>query len=111
MRCPICRADNDSGPQCRRCRADLSLLWTLEAQRQRTLTGAYEALAAGQGRRLLGFAIHADGLRRDENSWRLMVLGHLLCRDFAAAWGTYSARFRPGPASIPSESAGTSLHS
>ena len=27
MRCPVCRADNTEGPQCRRCRADLSPLF------------------------------------------------------------------------------------
>lgn len=34
MRCPVCRAENDRGPNCRRCRADLSLLFALEKQRR-----------------------------------------------------------------------------
>jgi hypothetical protein len=109
MRCPICRADNDQGPQCRRCRADLSLLWTLEAQRERALAAAYQALAAGQAGNLLGNSKHADALRRDEESARLVVLGHLLRRDFPAAWQTYSARFRRSEAPGPSEPTGASI--
>ena len=35
MICPVCRATNDQGPQCRRCKADLGLLFRLEAQRKR----------------------------------------------------------------------------
>jgi hypothetical protein len=109
MRCPICRADNDQGPQCRRCRADLSLLWTLEAQRRRALADAYGALAAGQPRRLLSLAVHAEALRRDEESAKLIVLGQLLGRDFATAWLTYLARFRRSGAANPTESTGDSL--
>jgi len=111
MRCPICRADNDQGPQCRRCRADLALLWTLEGQRGRALAAAYQALACGQPRELLGRAIHVDGLRRDEESSRLVVLAYLLCRDFAVAWQTYSARFRGSDAPGPSQSTTASNHS
>ena len=43
MHCPVCKADNSQGPQCRRCKADLSLLFALEEQRRRTLA---EALCA-----------------------------------------------------------------
>ena len=35
MNCPVCRATNDQGAQCRRCKADLGLLFRLEAQRKR----------------------------------------------------------------------------
>ena len=101
MQCPICRADNQSpgspsqeggGPQCRRCRADLSLLWSLEAQRRRALVFAYHAVAADDPGRLLDLALYAGELRRDDESSRLVILGHLLGRDFAAAWNLYRSR-------------------
>src|SRR5262249_46077673 len=31
--CPCCKASNDVGPNCRRCKADLSLLFAVEARR------------------------------------------------------------------------------
>ena len=37
MKCPVCRAENDQGPQCRRCKADLALLFTLADQRRSAL--------------------------------------------------------------------------
>jgi hypothetical protein len=94
MRCPVCRADVDAGPQCRRCRADLSLLFTLEDQRRQSLRAAYEACAAGQPERMLVHAVRADELRRDEESGGLVALARLLRRDFAGAWHVYRTRFR-----------------
>jgi hypothetical protein len=41
MRCPVCRAAVQSGPQCRRCKADLSLLLAFRAGLRRR---AVEAL-------------------------------------------------------------------
>ena len=68
MQCPVCKADNAQGPLCRRCKADLSLLFRLEARRadvvlQRALlpaqleSDALDAVAAECGGDL------ADGLR------------------------------------------------
>ena len=37
MLCPACKADNAQGPACRRCKADLSPLWALEARREALL--------------------------------------------------------------------------
>ena len=45
LRCPACRADNAAGPNCRRCKADLSLLWALEQQRAAHLIEARTAVA------------------------------------------------------------------
>jgi hypothetical protein len=90
MRCPVCRAEAGPGPPCRRCRADLSLLFSLEDQRRAALQGAYEALSQGRGPSLLDWAQQAHILRRDEESGRLLILGYLLCRDFAEAWRLYS---------------------
>lgn len=35
MRCPVCKASVQQGPQCRRCKADLALLLEFRAQQQR----------------------------------------------------------------------------
>ena len=48
MQCPICKARNDAGPQCRRCRADLSPLFELEKCRSRLLADAYLAMRSGR---------------------------------------------------------------
>jgi hypothetical protein len=69
------------------------LLWSLEAQRRRALVLAYHAVAADDPGRLLDLALYADELRRDDESCRLAILGHLLGRDFAAAWELYCSRF------------------
>ena len=86
MRCPVCNADNTQGPQCRRCRADLALLFALEERRQVLLAGARRHAAAGDGPAALGLAEEGHRLRRDAESWRALALAHLLRRDFAAAW-------------------------
>jgi hypothetical protein len=89
MRCPVCRADNDQGPACRRCRADLSLLFRLEEQRRAALDEAGRASARGQLRRALALLNGVDALRRDAESTRLQAVVALLQRDFGAAWRQY----------------------
>ena len=89
MRCPVCKADNSQGPQCRRCKADLSLLFALEEQRGRTLAEARRCLRRGEWQAAVEHAETADWLRGDEESRRLLVVAHLLGRDFAAAWRCY----------------------
>ncbi len=89
MRCPVCRAEVSEGPQCRRCRADLSLLFRLAEQQQRALQAACVYLARGDYRRARAIAEGADTLRRDAASRRLLAVAHLLCRDHAQAWQCY----------------------
>src|SRR5262249_31336792 len=93
---------NASGPQCRRCRAGLSLLFALEEQRRRLLTEASRCATRGEGGPTLEAAQAALWLRADEDARRLRVLGHLLQRDFVQAWQTYhSPSFsREPPASV-----------
>ena len=43
--CPCCRASNDTGPACRRCKADLALLFALEANRAEHFAAARVATA------------------------------------------------------------------
>ncbi len=90
LRCPVCRVENAQGPACRRCKADLSLLFALEQQRDGLLTEARSALATGSWAEALGPAAQADALRRDEESLRLLALAALVARDFHLAWQTYA---------------------
>jgi hypothetical protein len=88
LRCPVCRAGDNSGPQCRRCKADLTLLVRLEEERDRQLQAARRGLSRGAAAGLL-HARRAHALRSDADSLRLLALGHLQRRDFAAAWHFY----------------------
>jgi hypothetical protein len=92
MRCPVCRAEVEQGPQCRRCRADLSLLFELEEQRRRALTAAYQCLQQGRYPYALALAEGAETLRRDEETRRLRALIYFLQRNFAQAWAVYNSR-------------------
>lgn len=89
MRCPVCRAENAEDPTCRRCKADLSLLLTVEQARREALTQAASAAGSGDGQRTLQYAEVAHRLRADRDSWRWLAVGGLLVRDFklaAACW-------------------------
>src|ERR1700738_1902018 len=89
MRCPVCRAEDDQGPQCPRCRAELESLFTLERQRRAALDAAYRFLAAGGARRAHALSEGARALRDDAEARRLAAMSALLARDFATAWRTY----------------------
>jgi hypothetical protein len=97
MRCPVCKAENapaipGEGPLlCRRCKADLTLLFQLEQQRDQALSEAHAALAAGQWARAVTQAQAADWMRSDEDSRRLLAVAHLLNRNFAQAWACYQS--------------------
>jgi hypothetical protein len=101
MRCPVCRAEVEQGPNCRRCRADLSLLFALEEQRQRALATAYRLL---HERRLGSARAVAEGacaLRGDAESNRLLAVVALLHRNFRTAWKSYqAARALPGQSAL-----------
>jgi hypothetical protein len=89
--CPVCRASVEAGPLCRRCKADLSLLFALEARRDALLAAARRSLAAGRADAALALAHGAERLRRGEDARRLIAAAHLLLRDFAAAWQWYGS--------------------
>ena len=91
MRCPLCKAENAQGPACRRCKADLSMLFRLEERRAWTLAEAQRLLAAGRIPEADSLAQMADWLRSDAESLRLFALTRLLLRDFAGAWSCYQA--------------------
>jgi hypothetical protein len=89
MRCPVCKAENAQGPQCRRCKADLTVLFDLEGARRARLDAAREHLVRGRLPEALAAAAEADWMRRDAESQRLLALARLLSRDFAGAWERY----------------------
>jgi hypothetical protein len=91
IRCPVCKAENTQGPTCRRCRADLSLLFQLEEQRVRTLAESRRLLAAGRTEKAGNLAEEADWMRGDEESRRMLALTRLMRQDFAGAWSLYPA--------------------
>ena len=92
LSCPVCRAENHTGPNCRRCKADLSLLYQLEATRDRQMAEARAHLAAGRWRAARTCALAAQHLRRDEASNRLAAVTALLCGDFDSALREYQER-------------------
>jgi hypothetical protein len=89
MRCPVCKAENVQGPQCRRCKADLALLVAVEARRRQELQAARRCLAAGLWAQALTHAAEAHWLQSDEESRQLLAVASLLNRDFASAWYYY----------------------
>ena len=91
MQCPTCRAENDQGPQCRRCKADLALLFALEEQRQHALSAAYQCLRLGKTRQAMAIAAGVDALRTDAESRQLRALIYLLERNFSRAWECYQS--------------------
>jgi hypothetical protein len=89
MRCPVCRAENAEETTCRRCKADLSLLVSVEQARRAALAHAAQAAGLGDGQRTLQFAEAAHRLRADRDSWRWLAVGALLVRDFTLALACY----------------------
>ena len=82
--CPACRAEN-SDRVCRRCRADLSLIWDLEAQRQRLLADACDALRRHDSSRAIDIAQSARHLRDGPDAARLIACANLIRGKFYRA--------------------------
>jgi hypothetical protein len=98
LRCPVCKAENSAPPTCRRCKADLTLLFALEGGRAAALAGARAALAGGRWAEALAQARRADALRRDEASGRLVAVAALLSGDHNLGWRTYARMARSASA-------------
>jgi hypothetical protein len=89
MDCPVCRAGNDEGPLCRRCKADLSMLFDLERLRRQRLTEAREALKCEDLHRAEALLTDAEKLRSDDELRQARAVLALLCGDFEAAVRLY----------------------
>jgi hypothetical protein len=85
LRCPVCRAENTSGPLCRRCRADLSLLAAVEARRDFHFTRAGAALRAGDPAAARADLDRAADLRDGPDLHRLRAWSFLLAGDYFTA--------------------------
>jgi tetratricopeptide (TPR) repeat protein len=91
MRCPACRADNDDKPFCRRCKADLSLLWAVEERRGEFLRAARLCLRLGQFDKALDHLGQVQELRRDADADQLAAIAHLLAGNFSEALRLHQA--------------------
>jgi len=101
IQCPVCKAINETGPTCRRCKADLSILFQIEDRRNGLMADAKAALARDDTRTSLDRARAADGLRRDSESARLLACASLMRGDYPEALRLYSiADDSPSPAQV-----------
>lgn len=86
--CPCCKASNDAGPNCRRCKADLALLFAIEDNR----TALIERARSSNFVEALDALDRAEQLRQGDDIVRLRATMKLLHRDFAGALRTYDER-------------------
>jgi len=91
LRCPVCRADNTTGPACRRCKADLSLLMAVEERRGHHISLAQVALREGQLDDALEQLALAAQLRTGADIRRLRACVFLLAGDNAAVLAEHVA--------------------
>jgi hypothetical protein len=89
VRCPVCRADNDAGPACRRCKADLAPLVELEERRRLALEQTAQAAVSGDAAGVLRHARQGQLLRAGADIERWLAIGHILQGDFAQARAHY----------------------
>ncbi len=88
--CPCCRVPNDAGPDCRRCKADLSLLFAV-AQRRAALVAEAQSLAAeGKFADAVRSLEEAEALRSGDDVRQLRAAALLAAGEFAAAWAAYT---------------------
>jgi hypothetical protein len=88
----VCRADNNEGPACRRCRADLSLLFALEVQRENLLARIRERAQAGDWPIMIRLAKQALEMRNSDDARQLLAIAWLMEKNFARAWETYQSQ-------------------
>ena len=88
--CPCCKADNATGPACRRCKADLSLLFAIEADREAWLIEARWLAANSQFGEAHEAIDRAEGLRSGRGLAKLRAGLFVLARDFRSALSAYN---------------------
>src|SRR4051794_39015958 len=96
LRCPVCRAENTAGPNCRRCRADLSLLAAVEDRRAYHLAAAATEILSGYFANALMQLQQAEQLRPGPDIRRIQACAHLLASDFQSAIAQHPAASRSG---------------
>ncbi|HEX3151008.1 MAG TPA: hypothetical protein VHR66_23210 [Gemmataceae bacterium] len=91
LRCPVCRADNTTGLNCRRCKADLSLLIAVEERRDYHVTLAQIAMRDGQFDDALTELTLAEELRTGPDIHRLRACVFLLAGDHESVLAEHAA--------------------
>ncbi|HET6573485.1 MAG TPA: hypothetical protein VFG68_07780 [Fimbriiglobus sp.] len=98
--CPCCRASNDTGLACRRCKADLSLLFAVADRRGFLVSEARNLAAQGKYAESLRSLGEAAALRAGDDVRRLSAAVRLLAGQYAAALAAYyELANEPDPAS------------
>jgi len=83
--CPVCNARYSGTGECRRCKADLSLLLKVEAQANAHLAEAAEARAKGDYPEMLRHARRAVSLKSSRKALGLCCEAAVFTRDFSLA--------------------------
>jgi hypothetical protein len=96
IRCPVCKADNAAGPACRRCKADLGMLFGLEDQRAALLAETSRAAERESFEQALEFAHAANDLRQGADAQRWLAVLNLLTDRFGEAWQAYQTTCQHG---------------
>lgn len=99
--CPCCRASNDAGPSCRRCKADLSLLFAVADRRGFLVSEARKFAAESKYTDALRSLEEAAALRTGDDVRWLTAAVRLLAGQYAAALAAYD-----GLANRPNQASG-----
>lgn len=94
LSCPVCRAENTSGSNCRRCRADLSLLEAVESRRAFHLASAATNLRDGSVMDAMVQLRLAENLQSGHDIRRTRACINLIAGDFYSALAEYVAATR-----------------
>jgi hypothetical protein len=89
VNCPCCRASNEVAPNCRRCSADLSLLFQLETEREALLATAGFALRNGRAADVLATIATVESIRPGSDVNRIKALAHLVAGDYPQAYAAH----------------------
>ena len=88
MNCPVCRAENTERI-CRRCRADIGMLFDLEETRSHLLDQAEEAWRSRNRFAARRFVLDAARLRNGADTDRWLAVANLATRDFKRAFSAW----------------------
>jgi hypothetical protein len=89
MECPVCRAENEAPAACRRCKADLSILWNLASVRRQRLKQMRAAVLRLDFDAAETALSQAESIARDVETTRLRAMLSLLQGSFVEAWRQY----------------------
>ena len=94
LTCPVCRAENSQGPNCRRCKADLSMLFALETEREGHLALIGKAVAESRWEDALAHLDEVAQIRDDDKVPPMRSALLLLAGKFQQALQIHSSLVR-----------------